>query len=464
MADQPQESDSHHSNRRNRAIKSAVATSLASKVGTALLQLVSIPIAFRVLEPEPFGLYATVALSIGTIMIFQLGIGPALTHGISRSRAENNPDLEREYFSTAWFMILGMAAIAGLVFTTLLKTVPLTFFFGEKYHGFEEQMMPALWIALGIVVIDFILSHTERAREGHLQVHLNNLWGAAGNVFGALLVGFGIHVFPTIEFLIIAVFGSRVLAKIGNTIHLLLKNTHLLPHLKNFRKKTAILLFTDGLAFTVSYALTGIIQINFCSLIIGRMTGPSAVGTFMILSQISTFMLGFIIMFTTPIWPGVVDSFTRRDFVWVRKTIHRLWMLVLSYTAAGVIGLTLLGPTLIPIWMGPEIEITWLVLLPFSLYFLTHAWSHVNQTMLIGVGMVRSVAIFSLIETLLLLIPVYILTKPYALSGMFSGMFFTMLAMTAWIFPMLLLRKLKQSEADPSEASVEDPSLTSPSV
>ena len=39
-------------------------------------------------------------------------------------------------------------------------------------------------------------------------------------------------------------------------------------------------------------------------------------------------------------------------------------------------GLTLLGPILLPLWMGPEMQVGWPVLLAFSLYFLAHAWAH----------------------------------------------------------------------------------------
>jgi len=62
------------SSRRNRAISSAVFTSLASKLGTVILQLVSIPIAIHVLGEKSYGLYSTIALSIGTLILFQIGI------------------------------------------------------------------------------------------------------------------------------------------------------------------------------------------------------------------------------------------------------------------------------------------------------------------------------------------------------------------------------------------------------
>ena len=457
MTDEHPETEAAHARRRNRAIQGAVASSLASKVGTALLRLVSIPIAYRVLGGETFGIYATVTLAIGTVVLMQCGIGPALTHGLSRATACGNRDLERQYFSTSWFMLLGLSLLGGLIMASLLLFVPLTFFFGDNYAGLEEQMLPALWLTLGIVLLEFMLSHTERAREGYLQVYINNLWGAAGNFAGAIAVAVGVYFFPTIEFLIIAVYGSHVLAKAGNTVHLFLKRRDLLPRLSHFRMPVARELFTDGLAFSVSHTFAKFVELNGCSLILANLWGPKAVGVFMIFSQIATFLLNFIVMFTTPIWPSVVDAFTRRDFPWVRKTARRLRTLVLLYTGAGIAGLTPLGPTLIPIWMGPEMQVTWQVLLAFSLYFLAHAWAHANYSLIIGVGLVKRSAIFALAEALIILVPVYFLTKAYGLTGMFTGMFLTLILISGWIYPLLFVRRLREEEGEPAPTAAASP-------
>jgi O-antigen/teichoic acid export membrane protein len=458
MTEQSKQDRELHSERRGRAIKSAVFTSLASKAGTALLQLVSIPIAYRVLGAEAFGLYATVAMAIGIVILLQFGVGPALTHGISRATAIDDPGLARCYFSTSWFLMLGLAILGGLVFSLLLLYVPLTFFFGAKYAGLEPQLLPALWLALGIILLEFLLSHTERAREGFLEVHINNAWGAAGNFLGGIAVGAGIWFFPSIEFLILAVYGSHVFAKGANTIHLLVKRPELLPRPSVCSGKVAGELLSDGLAFSVSHSLSTILEVNVCSLIIAHFAGPAAVGTFMVLMQVASFMLGFVIMFTTPTWPSIVDAYTRRDFPWIRRIAKRLWAYVLSYGLCASLGLTLLGPYLLPLWMGPEFQVDWTILLPFSLFYLSASWGHTNHSMLVGLGLVKRSAVYALLEAVVILGPAYIGMATFGLSGLFTGMFLTMVCLTGWIFPCMLLRKLKEGTEDGIPETVSAPS------
>ena len=79
--------DDTHAARRDRSIRLAVVTSFLSKAGTALFQLLSIPIAVRVLGKEEFGIYSAVNVTLGTVSLLQVGIGPALAHGLSKARA-----------------------------------------------------------------------------------------------------------------------------------------------------------------------------------------------------------------------------------------------------------------------------------------------------------------------------------------------------------------------------------------
>lgn len=450
MSEDPTDQGGEMTNRRNRAITSAVFTSLASKVGTVILQFVSIPIAYRALGEEMFGLYATIAVSIGTLILFQIGIGPALTHGISRALTAKDKLLEKQYFSTSWFLLVVLTLIGGFVAAAVLTFIPLTFFLGDKYSGFESQLLSGLWLALGIILLELILSQTERAREGFLQVHINNLFGAVGNVLGAITIAIGIHYFKTIEFLILAIFGTRALVRVANTIHLFWQRPDLLPKLHYFEKPLAREMLSDGFAFTISQSLTGIIELNGCGLLVARFGGPVAVGHFQILMQLSTLMLGVIIMFTTPTWPAVVDAFTRRDFPWVKSATKRLWMLVGGYCGAALVGLPLVGTIILPLIFGADFQVTWQLLLAFAIYFAASSWGHTNNALLIGVGLVKRAAVFSLLETSLLLLPAALGIYFFGLPGLFAGMALAMIAITGWLFPLMLIKRIRTQSLIPA--------------
>ena len=285
MNEAPPDISDENSHRRNRSISSAVLTSVGSKVGTVLLQFASIPIAIRALGDLDYGLYVTIANLIGTVILFQIGVGPALTHGISRALSKKDDLLEKQYFSTSWFLLFALTVIAGLIVVVVFNNVPLTRFFGDKYAGLEDRMMPGLWLGLGIVLLEFLLGHTERAREGYLQVHINNLFGTAGNILGAVAIAVGIHFFKSIEFLILAVFGSRALARLANTIYLFWQRPELLPRFLHLKVALGREILSDGFAFTVSQSITSIVEFMGCTFLIAHILGPVSVGYFGIFIQ-----------------------------------------------------------------------------------------------------------------------------------------------------------------------------------
>ena len=75
---------------RGRGLKLAALTSLASKGGNVLLQLVGMGIAFRVLGVEEFGVVAMISTLISFVILSELGVGPGLTNVLAKSIASND--------------------------------------------------------------------------------------------------------------------------------------------------------------------------------------------------------------------------------------------------------------------------------------------------------------------------------------------------------------------------------------
>lgn len=430
--------------RRNRAIKRAVITSLASKAGTALMQLVSIPIAVRVLGREEFGLYASISMVITTVILLEIGVGPALTHGLSDAVARGDRERERTYYSTSFFMMLGLSLLGAFVLAGVVAMVPLSVMFGESYVGREAVMLPALWLGIGLFAAVLVLGHTDRAREGFMEVGHNNLWGGAGNLLAAASVGIGIWFFPNIYFLMIAVFGSQVLAKVGNTIHLWVRRSYLIPSLRAFRGAMAGGLLKDGLAFSAAYSVVGVVEFNVCANLIGRVGGPGEVAVYSMLVTLCVSALGFVLMVTTPTWPAVVDARARGDIAWIRTASRRLFLFALSVGVAAAIGLGLLGTTLLPLWLGDDFgDVPQLALLAFGFYFLMHVWRHVGHVLLMGMGRVRQLAMVQLAESAVILLPAWFGMQAFGLAGLLAAMALSILLMTGWALPLMFHRAVR---------------------
>lgn len=429
--------------RRDRSIRLAVVTSFVSKFGTILLQLLSIPIAIKVLGRAEFGLYTTVNLTLATISLLQVGVGPALTHGLTQARAEGDEVKQRELGSSAFFLMTGIALLAGVVLAILLLTVPVSSLFGDGYAGKESVLRPALWTGLGLFLMLFVLNLTERVREGHLEIASNNLWGAAGNVMAATFVAAGVWFVPQVWFLVIAVHGAMVLSKLCNTVTLWKKHPLMRPALKSFRADTARHLFGDGIAFSTCCLVTGIIEYNFCGWLVGRSGGPSAVALYGVFITLTIMQLGFVVMLSTPTWPAVAEALARNDKPWARKAAKRLYLYGSGFAICSVAGLVVLGPLLLPVWLGHEFaNIGRGVLACYGLYFIAHVWRHLNHALMIGTGQVGKLVRIQLIESALVAILGATALHQGGIPAMLATMGVVILALTGSFLPRQVAKVL----------------------
>ena len=425
-----------HATRRSRSIRLAVVTSFLSKAGTVLLQLLSIPIAVRVLGRQEFGLYTTVNLTLSTVALLQVGVGPALTHGLTRARAANDETKQRELGSSAFFLMTGIALLAGLLLAAVLVFVPLPAIYGPEFAGKENVLRPALWVGLGLFLLIFVLNLTERVREGHLEVASNNLWGAAGNVLAALFVGVGVWWVPQVWFLVVAVHGALVLGKLCNTVALWKKHPLMRPSPRFFRAEQARRLFGDGLAFSTCCLITGIVEYNLCGWMVGRAGGPADIALYGVFISMTIMQLGFIVMLSTPTWPAVAEALARGDLPWARKAAKRLYLFGAGFALCSALGLVAVGPWVLPLWLGKEFSnIDRMLLACYGLYFTAHVWRHLNHALMIGTGQVSKLVGIQLLESALVAVCGWFALKSGGIPALLATMGIVIFALTGLVLP-----------------------------
>ncbi len=430
---------------RDRSLRLAVVTSLISKVGTIVLRLVSIPIAVHLLGMEMFGVYTAITMAVGMIDMLHIGIGPALTKALAKAVARGDRETERTVFGTSILLSLGLTAVAAITALLLLFNVPIPELFGEKFAPMQETMFRVALLGLVIIQIEMMCIPFEMGRDGYQETRFTNAWGAAGIVFGALLLLGGIWFFPTIEFLLIAVNGSIALAKLGNTIHLLTQRPYLFPRFSLFRKSLVPTLARDGIRFSITYILAAAVEYNLMAFLIGRHVGPEAVGVWNVMITVHFSLTGLVGMITKPYWPALMDAFERRDHPWIVRSSNRLRLGGLSFSLFAASGLIALGPWGMPLWAATEFHtavpeaflMDRLALIAFAAYFVVHIWRHINQTLALGVGWVSPVAAVVVTEAVVLISAAsFVLHHEGGIGTIYLTMGGSIVLLSGWLFPL----------------------------
>lgn len=446
-----------HAHQRGSRLILAVSTSLVSKMGSFLLQLIAIPIAMKTLGFEIYGVYAVLVAFIYFLTITGVGLGPGLTRAITKAQAMGDKESEKRYFQTAIVMLICAGSVGAGIIYFCLHNLPATTLFGKEFAPYQSIIYDSAPFVAIMLFMEILLSIVDRMQAGYQAIHRVNLWGSAGNFIGAGLLIACIHRWPEIPFLMFCVIGMQQLGKLGNGIVMLLgERRYLLSGPKRVSWPLVKELAKDGVAFTAAQCLSPLMRHEGGKFLASHLGGPVAAGIYAVLNQMSTMLGGFIAMFTAPLWPALMDAAHRQDFRWFETARKRLWIAVLVYSFGVGIFLSTLGSGAIELWLHGEVHISPAILLAFSCFYICMAWNHVTYICLTALGSILKPAVIAVTESAIALVLGWYGMKYAGLEGLLWAMAGTMVMVTVWVFPVMLMNRIRQCKAS-AETSVETP-------
>ncbi len=437
--------ENSHAKRRGIRVALAVGTSLVSKLGTILLQIVALPLAMHALGFKLFGVYAALSAAPAFLHLTGIGVGPGLTRAVAKSQAEGDLDSERSYVFTALVLLTGAGLIAAALVYGLLEGLSATTLFGKEFAPYQEVIHSCVPFLVILVFLDITLGVAERTQAAYQEMHVLNLWGAAGNFLGGALLIFGIHRWPTVLFLMISILGMQALCRTMNGLIMFAgKRRYLLSGRLRFCPKKAKELVSDGLAFTTAQSLAPMLQREGTKLIASHFAGPAGAATIAVINQMHTMLGGFIAMFTAPMWPALMDALHRRDFTWFNTARKRLWAIAGAHSLIVIGVFAVAGMWVMQKWLGDEAHIAHSVLIAFAVCHAMQIWNHVNYILLTALGVIVTPAVVSVIEAVVGLLAGWVAVQWSGVDGLVWSIVLVLAVGSLWIFPMLLQTRLRQ--------------------
>lgn len=429
---------------RFRGIKRAVVSSLGSKVITVGVQLIAIPVAFDALGSTRFGIFLMITSVLGWMSLGRLGSTAWLTRGIAKAAAEHDRQLEARFFSTAFFLLVGVnLAICSLVIA-VLNFAPATSLFGSQYADSAAEIVIAASILAVLTSVQTVGSCFEAARAGHQKQYLTTLWYIGGSVVSIVAILLVARYWPTIPAIILAVTAPLAVASLCNGGVLI---AHDRPDLRPSRarvdRQVAASLFRQGPAFLLIQA-AGIVKVHFLLVIVGWVRGPEEAAQFGVIIRLFLIAAGLVTMITQPLWPAIVDSLTRGDRKWIRQSYVRAIILVVAYSAAVGTVLALGGNFIVTIWLGTDLGIPMALQWAMGLSFVFWMWAQLHESVLIGIGQIWPAATILAVEVVLVAGLGFALTGKFGATGMGVAMVVGSIAVTFWVMPWLVLRTFGQ--------------------
>jgi len=315
-----------------------------------ILQLVAVPILFKRLGAEDFGIWALINAVIASSGIANLGLGDAATKYVAKHRARSEASRVISIIRSIFLLYLVLGAMAAAVVWLAAHWIAL--------HGFKAKSdhltlaVTSLRIAAVGIVIRFAYGVMESTVRGYDRYDIESVWGTSNAVITTLLAvvcamsGAGLNVILLVGITVQAV----SFAGLAGAVRRLAQTWRFLE--PGFDRASMKEVFSFGV-FTWLQTLNGIVLQQLDRLVIGASVGAVAVGYYSVCLQLVQTAQTVLSRASAFVFPLIVryNEEGRKEQLWDLFKQGMILTTVTGWIMSG--GIFVFGGNFLALWMGP---------------------------------------------------------------------------------------------------------------
>ncbi len=440
----PFDTSTVHGRSRERFRRAVMTTVSAggARVIALLVSLVTLPLTFKYLGPERYGLWMVLISIISAMGFADLGIGNGLMNAISEAYGKDDRNLAREYFTSAFVMMLGIALFLTVAGAAAYPFMPWMRLFNVKSAAVAYEGSHGLLVLYAWFVISIPIGVISRAQAGLQKGYIPQIIGALGSVLTllALLIAIGLH--GSLAWLVLASTMGSVTATAFNGWLLFHEHPWLIPARHAYRRSAASKILKLGLLF---FVLQCAMTLGYTSdnIVIAQVMGAAAVAAYAVPQKLFSFVSMLVGMGITPLWPAYGEALARGDVAWVRRVFFGSLWLTLAISVPLCTLLVSAGPWMLRVFFGKSLHVPLSVLVVLGLWGVVSAVSAPMGILLNGAGVLRLQTIIAVVASSANLALSILLTRHFGVVGVCSGSLITQVLIAIPFYGLIIRRLFK---------------------
>jgi O-antigen/teichoic acid export membrane protein len=421
----------------------AALTTAASVIarGIALLAgLISVPLTFRYLGPERYGVWMVLVSIIAAMGFADLGIGNGLMNAVSEAFGKDDRPLAREYVTSAFALMLCIAMFLAIGGALAYPFLPWHRLFNVRSEAVAAEGGRAFLILYGSFVVSIPLGVITRAQAGLQKGYASQIVSAVGNALslGAMLIVISLH--GSLTWLVFASVLSGIAATLVNGWLLFREHPWLMPSWHAYRKSAANKILKLGLMF---FVLQCGVAVSYSSdnIVIAQILGAAAVAAYALPQKLFSFVAILVSLGIGPLWPAYGEAIARGDVAWVRRAFFSSLWLTLGITVPLCTLLAFAGPWILRVAVGKSLNTPILLLITLAVWGVVNAVSNVTAMLLNGAGILKAQTVLVVVASATNLALSIFFTHRLGVAGVCLGSILSQLFITLPIC-VALIRKL----------------------
>ena len=347
-----------------------------------------VPVAIDYLGKIEYGIWLTLASILSWLINLDFGIGNGLRNKLSEALALNDKKLARIYISTS-YAVFGLGiSIALLFFISVQGLLNWTTILKAPQEYFELLNTLVFWVFI-LFLVQFLLKLLTSIINAEQRPALN---GALSLIINSLILiaVFTLSKFTVKSFFLFALISSSVPVIVFIVASFFLFSNHykqIAPSFRFINFKYSSSLVKLGMQFFV-IQISSLIVFTTDNMIITQLYGPEQVVIYNVAYKY--FLMAALIfnVVLAPFWSAFTEAYVKKEIDWIKNSIRKL-IFIWAFISILAIGMILVSGLVYEIWVGPLIEVPFILSLFTGLFVILTNWNSIFTYFINGVGKVR---------------------------------------------------------------------------
>jgi O-antigen/teichoic acid export membrane protein len=367
-----------------------ITSGIAKAIGI-LASLISVPLTYRYLGPERYGIWM-VLISIITAMSFaDLGIGNGLMNAVSEAYGKDDRRLAQEHVTSALALMLLIGFIFAVAGAVGYQLVPWPRLLNVKSPAAAAEGARAFLVLYASFVVNLPLGVIARAQAGLQKAYTAQIVNAAGSMLSLSAILVVVWLSGSLVWLVFAFVSTATAATLLNGWLLFREFPWLLPARHAFSSAAARKIFDLGILFFVLQCAF-VLSYTSDNVVIAQVLGVAAVAVYAVPQKLFSSISTVVSMAINPLWPAYGEAISRGDVAWVRRTFFASLFAILAFTIPVCIVLVLLGPFILRAAVGKSFHAPLGLLIVLAVWAVTWALTTAVTAFLNGAGVLKEQA------------------------------------------------------------------------
>lgn len=405
---------------------------ISAGLGTTMVtSLVLVPVLYRHLGPEAFGVWALFASVL--VMLAAVDPGTALIHHLTAVLTVDDRPRAGRLVSASLVATTGAGAAVVAAFAAASFFVDWASLWnvGDALAAEARAATAVLAVTVALALPTALADKLNLARQvGGRNGALSATVAIATLVTALAVVRLG----GNLPAVVAATTMPAVVVRGGWLVAIFVSDRRVRPARK--LEGSLRLLIRASAGFGI-LQVCAVVSFNSDQLVVARILGPLAVADYAVPAKAFTILLAVSAATTTALWPAFLEAVARHDIRWIRSETRRILGLAGASGLAFGLALLILGPWALSAWVGGGYEPDRSLLMAFACWGFIYAVTNVLGIVLLSLGFLRPLVRLAVLTTIVNVGASVVLTQRIGVSGAVWGSVLSCLVVTG--IPLCLL-------------------------